>query len=196
MAELPRLNGIIKALEEGSVAFVGSAPADGAAGTSAPYDGALFEMEHGPYDIRALQEGLLSMLDRRQIAQRGIAVLPDAYLNSGGVAVSYLEWIKNLSHIHFGAMERRLEEIRGHELVRLVEAAVGRDLPESLTRKIMTGADEIDRVRSGLQDTMSVAYARIRERRLVTDEIDDLRTAAYVVALEKIVRFYRETGGY
>jgi 4-hydroxy-2-oxoheptanedioate aldolase len=58
MAELPRLNGIIKALEESSVAFVGSAPADGATGTSAPYDGALFEMEHGPYDIRALQEGL------------------------------------------------------------------------------------------------------------------------------------------
>src|SRR4029453_17791152 len=73
MAELPRLNGIIKALEEGSVAFVGSAPADGAAGTSAPYDGALFEMEHGPYDIRALQEGLQSMLDRRQIVQRGVA---------------------------------------------------------------------------------------------------------------------------
>src|SRR4029453_3653428 len=55
------------------VAFVGSAPADGAAGTNAPYDGALFEMEHGPYDIRALQEGLQSMLDRRQIAQRGVA---------------------------------------------------------------------------------------------------------------------------
>jgi 4-hydroxy-2-oxoheptanedioate aldolase len=73
MAELPRRNGSIKALEEGGVAFVGSAPADGAAGTNAPYDGALFEMEHGPYDIRALQEGLQSMLDRRQIAQRGLA---------------------------------------------------------------------------------------------------------------------------
>src|SRR5437867_931832 len=73
MAELPRLNGIIKALEEGGVAFVGAAPADGAAGTSAPYDGALFEIEHGPYDIRALQEGLQSMLDRHQIAQRGLA---------------------------------------------------------------------------------------------------------------------------
>ena len=66
MAELSRLNGIIQALEEGSVAFVGSAPADGAAGTNAPYDGALFEMEHGPYDIRALQEGLQGMLDRTQ----------------------------------------------------------------------------------------------------------------------------------
>ncbi len=73
MAELPRLNGIIKALEEGHVAFVGAAPTDGLAGTSAPYDGALFEMEHGPYDIRALQEGLYRMLDRRQIAQRGLA---------------------------------------------------------------------------------------------------------------------------
>lgn len=71
MAELPRLNGIIKALEEGQVAFVGSGPADAQAGTNAPYDGVLFEMEHGPYDIRALQEGLQSMLDRRQIAQAG-----------------------------------------------------------------------------------------------------------------------------
>lgn len=71
MAELPRLNGIIKALEEGQVAFLGSGPADAQAGTSAPYDGVLFEMEHGPYDVRALVDGLQSMLDRRQIAQGG-----------------------------------------------------------------------------------------------------------------------------
>jgi glutamate dehydrogenase (NAD(P)+) len=130
------------------------------------------------------------------LKKRGITVIPDAYLNYGGVAVSYLEWIKNLSHIHFGAMERRLEEIRGQELVRFVEQAVGRELPSSMTERIMTGADEIDRVRSGLQDTMRAAYAQIRERLLVTDEIEDLRTAAYVVAVEKIERFYRETGGY
>lgn len=128
--------------------------------------------------------------------ERGIVILPDAYLNSGGVAVSYLEWIKNLSHIHFGAMERRLEEIRGQELVRFVEAAVGRQLPTSMTETIMTGADEIDRVRSGLQDTMRAAYSQIRERLLVTDEIEELRTAAYVLAVEKIERYYRETGGY
>ena len=71
MAELPRLNGIIKALEEGQVAFLGSGPADAQAGTSAPYDGVLFEMEHGPHDVRALVDGLQSMLDRRQIAQGG-----------------------------------------------------------------------------------------------------------------------------
>ena len=128
--------------------------------------------------------------------RRGIVVIPDAYLNSGGVVVSYLEWIKNLSHIHFGAMERRLEENRGHELVRLVEAAVGRSLPAELTENIVTGADEIERVRAGLQDTMSAAYARLRERMLATDEIEDLRIAAYVVAIEKIERFYREMGGY
>ena len=130
------------------------------------------------------------------LKQRGITVIPDAYLNSGGVAVSYLEWIKNLSHIHFGAMERRLEENRGQELVQLVEAAVGRRLPLEMTQKIMTGADEIDRVRSGLQDTMSAAYRQIRARLQTTDEIEDLRTAAYVVAVEKIERIYREVGGY
>jgi glutamate dehydrogenase (NAD(P)+) len=130
------------------------------------------------------------------LKERGITVIPDAYLNSGGVAVSYLEWIKNLSHIHFGAMERRLEENRGQELVQLIEAAVGRQLPLEMTQKITTGADEIDRVRSGLHDTMSAAYRQIRARLQVTDEIEDLRTAAYVVAVEKVERFYRETGGY
>jgi 4-hydroxy-2-oxoheptanedioate aldolase len=70
MAELPRLNGIIKALEEGHVGFIGS-PADGAAGVTAPFDGVNFEMEHAPYDISELQAGLLSMLDRRSIVQRG-----------------------------------------------------------------------------------------------------------------------------
>jgi glutamate dehydrogenase (NAD(P)+) len=93
-------------------------------------------------------------------------------------------------------MERRLEESRGHELVRFVEAAVGRRLPDEMTQRIMTGADEIDRVRSGLHDTMSAAYRQIRERLRVTDEIEDLRTAAFVIAVEKIERFYREMGGY
>lgn len=71
MDELPRLNGIIKALDDGQVAFIGSAPADGQGANPAPYDGALFEMEHGPYDVRALNDGLNSMLDRRQIANSG-----------------------------------------------------------------------------------------------------------------------------
>jgi glutamate dehydrogenase (NAD(P)+) len=127
---------------------------------------------------------------------RGITVIPDAYLNVGGVAVSYMEWIKNLSHIHFGAMERRLEETRGHEMVTLVETAVGRQLPKALTEKILTGADEITRVRSGLQDTMREAYRQIRERAEITDEIEDLRTAAYVIAVEKISQYYSDMGGY
>lgn len=71
MAELPRLNGIIKALEEGQVAFIGSGPADGLAGVTAPYDGLNFEAEHAPYDIAGLTQDLQSLLDRRQIAQRG-----------------------------------------------------------------------------------------------------------------------------
>jgi glutamate dehydrogenase (NAD(P)+) len=130
------------------------------------------------------------------LRERGILVIPDAYLNAGGVTVSYLEWIKNLSHIHFGAMERRLDEIRGHQLVQLVESAVGRELPRAMTEKIVTGADEITRVRSGLQDTMREAYRKIRERAEVTDEIEDLRTAAFVIAVEKIAQYYMDMGGY
>jgi glutamate dehydrogenase (NAD(P)+) len=107
-----------------------------------------------------------------------------------------MEWIKNLSHIHFGAMERRLDEIRGQELVTLVETAVGRKLPKALTEKIVTGADEVARVRSSLQDTMREAYRQIRERAQVTDEIEDLRTAAFVIAVEKISQYYADMGGY
>ena len=67
MAELPRLNGIIKALEEGKVAFISGDPV---ASTVAPFDGAIFEMEHGPYDINVLQNNLLRMLNPREIAKR------------------------------------------------------------------------------------------------------------------------------
>jgi 4-hydroxy-2-oxoheptanedioate aldolase len=71
MAEIPRLNGIVKALEAGQVAFVGSGPEDGQGANPAPFDGVLFEMEHGLYDIKALNDGLRSLLDRRQIATSG-----------------------------------------------------------------------------------------------------------------------------
>jgi len=73
VAELPRLNGIIKALEEGKVAFISGDPV---ASTGAPFDGAIFEMEHGPYDINVLQNNLLRMLNPREIAKRGNVVPP------------------------------------------------------------------------------------------------------------------------
>src|SRR6185312_16666377 len=71
---IPRLNGVIKAFESGKPAFIPFSPAEiGAAQTigGAPYDGVVFEMEHGPYDIKALRDCMQYMLSRRQIATSG-----------------------------------------------------------------------------------------------------------------------------
>ena len=77
-------------------------------------------------------------------------MIPDAYLNAGGVIVSYFEWIKNLSHIRFGRMDRRIDELRGQRIVEAIETAVGKPLPETQRHDLVRGADELDLVRSGL----------------------------------------------
>ncbi len=130
----------------------------------------------------------------RILQERGIWVLPDFYANAGGVIVSYFEWIKNLSHIRFGRMERRLEEHRGEAVVRAIEHATGKSLPEELRRVLLLGADELTLVRSGLDDTMRQGYQEMREVFYGQDGIQDLRTAGYVVALRKIARTYMEMG--
>ena len=113
---------------------------------------------------------------------------------AGGVTVSYFEWIKNLSHIRFGRMDRRLDELRGGRIVELVETMVGRKVPDYLADRVKQGADELDLIRSGLDDTMRRAYQEIREVWYARPQVKDLRTAAYVVAVEKIARSYLEMG--
>ena len=130
-----------------------------------------------------------------QILHRnGKVVLPDAYMNAGGVTVSYFEWVKNVSHIRFGRLDRRLEEARGQSVIRLVEQMTGKAVPEELAAPLRTGASEIDVVRSGLDDTMRLAYHQVREIRRTRRNVPDYRTAAYVSALEKIARAYLEHG--
>lgn len=126
------------------------------------------------------------------LRQAGKTVLPDLYLNAGGVTVSYFEWIKNLSHIRFGRMERRLEEIRGSQIVELIEHMTQQKVPPHLGEKIQRGADELQLVRSGLDDTMRLGYQQIRELYRSREGVPDLRTAAYILAIEKIARFYME----
>lgn len=113
--------------------------------------------------------------------------MPDAYVNAGGVTVSYFEWIRNLSHIRFGRMERRYDEI---------ESLTNQKVPEWMRAEIVRGADELDLVRSGLDDTMRLAYQELRETLKGNDKVDDYRTASYVVALEKISRSYLDIGVY
>ena len=128
------------------------------------------------------------------LRQRGKVVLPDAFMNAGGVTVSYFEWVKNVSHIRFGRLDRRLEEARGRHIVRLVEEMTGKPVPENLSAPLLAGASEIDVVRSGLEDTMRLAYNQIRDIRRSRQNVPDYRTAAYVSALEKIASAYLELG--
>jgi glutamate dehydrogenase (NAD(P)+) len=128
------------------------------------------------------------------LRQKGAIILPDVYLNAGGVTVSYFEWIKNISHIRFGRLERRLEESRGEQVVALLEAMLGEKVPAELTTKLSRGSDELDLVRSGLDDTMRLAYQAIREVWHNNDEVEDLRTAAFVIAIQKIATAFEEMG--
>jgi glutamate dehydrogenase (NAD(P)+) len=130
----------------------------------------------------------------RILRNRGITILPDAYVNAGGVVVSYFEWIRNLSHLRFGRIERRFDEARGHNVVRALEETTGRKVPEWISEKLTRGADELDLVRSGLDDSMRQAMQEIIDIRSRKPEIEDFRTAAYVIALQKLARSYIDIG--
>ena len=130
------------------------------------------------------------------LQKKGITILPDAYVNAGGVTVSYFEWIRNLSHIRFGRMERRFDELRGQHMITAIESLTQQTAPEWIRDEIVHGADELDLVRSGLDDTMRIAYREINDTRKQNEKINDYRTAAYVVAVNKISRSYLDIGVY
>lgn len=128
------------------------------------------------------------------LRQRGVVILPDFFVNAGGVTVSYFEWIKNLQHMRFGRMQRRLDEYRGQAMLDALEEMTGRTVPEQFKSQILVGADELAMVRSGLDDTMRVAYQEISEAFHIDPAIEDFRTAAFVVALNKIAKTYERMG--
>ena len=128
------------------------------------------------------------------LKRKGIVVLPDAYVNAGGVAVSYFEWVRNLSHIRFGRIERRFDESRGRHIVSAIEGMSEKPVPDWMREEIIRGAGELDLVRSGLEDTMRLAYQEIRAKLHSSDKIVDFRTAVFVVAIEKIARSYLDLG--
>jgi len=125
------------------------------------------------------------------LLERGVRVLPDLYLNAGGVTVSYFEWLKNLSHVRFGRMEKRFDEAAHRSLLVEISKATGVDV--STTDIPDLGADEEDLVHSGLEETMVVAYHQIRDIEKSLG-IGDLRTASFVTAIKKIAISYQELG--
>ena len=129
-----------------------------------------------------------------QLRKKGIIILPDIYVNAGGVTASYFEWIKNLSHIRFGRLERRFDELKGQKIVDVLEVMFDKKIPPDMREGLLTAAKEIDLVRSGLDETMRTAFQEMREIKESRQEISDFRTSAYVVAIQKIAKSYIEMG--
>jgi glutamate dehydrogenase (NAD(P)+) len=133
------------------------------------------------------------------LRDRGVVILPDLFANAGGVTVSYFEWVKNLSQIPFGRMQRRHEEARNQMLVDELERlssdkGLGWTLSPGFKQAFLQGANELELVRSGLDDTMRSAYQEMRALWHGNPEVPDLRTAAYCIAVRRIAEAYRSKG--
>ncbi|MGR3464345.1 Glu/Leu/Phe/Val family dehydrogenase [Limimaricola sp.] len=133
------------------------------------------------------------------LREKGVVIIPDMYANAGGVTVSYFEWVKNLSHIRFGRMERRADEARAQAIVDELERlsndeGLGWNLSKNFKERYLKGDDELELVRSGLDDTMRTAYQAMREIWHNRDDVPDLRTAAYLVAIGRVALSYRSKG--
>jgi glutamate dehydrogenase (NAD(P)+) len=140
------------------------------------------EAANGP--VTAEADGILR--------KAGKIIVPDLYLNAGGVTVSYFEWTKNLAHMRFGRMGRRLTELRAQAAVDILEGALKHELEPRFKTALRYDADELNLVRSGLHDTMREAYDAIRYLWHSRDDVPDLRTAAYLVAVGKVAHYYQE----
>jgi glutamate dehydrogenase (NAD(P)+) len=127
-------------------------------------------------------------------AKKGTIVVPDMYINAGGVTVSYFEWLKNLSHVRYGRLEKRFEENTNLSLLKKVEEMTGKTLTASEKAVLSHGPDEVDLVHSGLEDTMIGSYHEIRDIWMASKKIEDMRTAAFVCAINKVGLSYSELG--
>jgi glutamate dehydrogenase (NAD(P)+) len=126
--------------------------------------------------------------------QKGTLVVPDMYLNAGGVTVSYFEWLKNLSHVRYGRMEKRFTENLNAHILGTIEELTTKKVSQREREFIMHGPEEADLVYSGLEETMITATHEIMNIWKSNPEIPDMRTAAYVVAINKVATSYAELG--
>jgi glutamate dehydrogenase (NAD(P)+) len=127
-------------------------------------------------------------------SKKGVLVVPDMYLNAGGVTVSYFEWLKNLSHVRYGRMEKRFNENMNAHIIGQIELLTGKTVSDKEKEYLMHGADEVDLVYSGLEETMITATHEIMNTWKNNPSIPDMRTAAYVVAINKVGTSYAELG--
>ena len=130
------------------------------------------------------------------LIENGVLVIPDVYLNAGGVTVSYFEWLRNLSHVRHGRMSRRREAHNALQILETVQGLVGKNFdPKTISdieSSLAFGASEADLVDSGLEDTMVGAYHEIHEK--ARSHNIDLRTGAFINAIDKIAQGYLRSG--
>ncbi len=129
-----------------------------------------------------------------RLVDKGVLIIPDIYLNAGGVTVSYFEWVKNISHMRYGLMQKRVDAYNRASLVSATEGILKKRFAPKVREALIRGIDEEDLVKSGLEETMVNAYNEIRDIRLRNRKVEDLRTAAYICAIEKVGRAYLELG--
>lgn len=133
--------------------------------------------------------------DAEQILlDKGIVIVPDMYLNAGGVTVSYFEWLKNLSHMRFGRMDKRFNQNAYGNMVKVIENLTGKTISDQERTLLVRGADEVDLVRSGLEETMITSFDQIMYTYHAKKGISDLRTAAFVTSLSKVASDYLTLG--
>lgn len=128
------------------------------------------------------------------LLKKGVILIPDIFINAGGVSVSYFEWLKNLSHVRFGRMEKRYRATMNNNILDAIEGASGTKVSEASATLINRGASEKDLVYSGLEETMITAYDNIRDRMVSTKGLNDLRSAAFVEAIDKVAVSYQNLG--
>ena len=142
------------------------------------------EAANGPVNYKANQ-----ILNRKKIF-----VIPDILANGGGVAVSYFEWVKNIRHIRFGPLEKRRNQFQLNTLIEAIEQMTGKSMPQKYKDNFLKGIEEIDLVRSGLDDMMIDGFQDVKKAYMNNNKITDFRTAAYLVAIEKIALAYDSIG--
>ncbi|TPJ81981.1 Glu/Leu/Phe/Val dehydrogenase [Mesorhizobium sp. B2-5-13] len=183
----------------------GSYSADGLGALETPCDifvpaaleGVIHEGNAARLSTRLIVEaanGPVTFAADRILREKGIVIIPDLFANAGGVTVSYFEWVKNITHMPFGLMERRQREHENRQLLQTLETMLGSPVPTDRRARFLAGASEIDLVRSGLEEKMRSTYAQMSALWNGNPEVTDLRTAAYVIALNRIKGHYDAIG--
>ena len=138
--------------------------------------------------------GPISYKGHSILKRKKVFIIPDILANSGGVAVSYFEWVKNLQHIRFGRLEKRKNIIQLSSLIQAIESMTNSSMPEKYKTNLLDGVNEIDLVRSGLDDMMIDGFQEVKKEFIENDKISDFRTAAFKVAIQKIAMSYESIG--